>query len=271
MLYTTIVLLAVSLAGATSGFAQAIDGSLLPTRELPVAQHALVPPELADRAAREGELTRWVERFTAWEEWFEQWGNRREPGWFNASRERRQRPDPPAWLFAQCADSPDESTAVIEACARLAEWKADYPVAHVASTRAAAVNGSEDGEKITWWEHVHFDAVWPALQSSSSVFGVIGMHVTTTVKGRLEIFIAPGAMLLNVPDGYGGRMWKLATNYGIAYRLGEFKFPGNRRALLHLNLAKAWLLAAGNVQTQSTDFAGLSITFKKTPPPGAAP
>ena len=48
--------------------------------------------------------------------------------------------------------------------------------------------------------------------------------------------------------------------------LAQFTLPGTTRlAYLHLNLAKAWLLGAGpDVPTSSTDFAGLSITFKKT-------
>ena len=109
------------------------------------------------------------------------------------------------------------------------------------------------------------DVAWPALQSGVALYGVIGMHATTSVRGRLEIFIAPGAMLLNVPTPDGTRAWKLATNYGIAYRLGQFRFPGNRQALLHVNLAKAWLLSAGaDVPTRSTDFVGFSLTFKKT-------
>ena len=70
----------------------------------------------------------------------------------------------------------------------------------------------------------------------------------------------------NVPMRNGARAWKLATNYGIACRLGQFRFPGNRRALLHVNLAKAWLLSGGpDVATKSTDFVGFSVTFKKTP------
>jgi hypothetical protein len=85
------------------------------------------------------------------------------------------------------------------------------------------------------------------------------------VKGRFQVFVAPGAMLLNVPTVDGSRAWRLATNYGIAYRLGQFTIPGSsRQAYLHLNIAKAWLLSAGpTVPTSSTDFVGLSVTFKK--------
>jgi hypothetical protein len=128
------------------------------------------------------------------------------------------------------------------------------------------VSDQEEADKTTFWRNVHLDFGWPAMQSGLSLYGVVGMHATTSVHGRLQIFVAPGAMLLNVPTRGGGRAWKLATNYGIAYRLGEFGFPGQRTAVLHLNLAKAWLISAGpDVTTKSTDFIGLSMTFKKAP------
>jgi hypothetical protein len=111
---------------------------------------------------------------------------------------------------------------------------------------------------------VHLDGGWTALQSGSSLYGVLGVHATTTVRGRLAVFVAPGAMLMNVPTTDGRRAWKVAANYGVTYRLGQIAFPGQRQALLHLNLAKAWLLnGGGDVATNSTDFVGLSITFSK--------
>lgn len=147
-----------------------------------------------------------------------------------------------------------------EACSLVAEWRAGYATSRTTNVRVAASAAEEDDDKTIWWEHLHLDVAWPAVQSGVSLYGVVGMHATTSVRGRLEIFVAPGAMLLNVPTRTG-RAWKLATNYGIAYRLGQFRFPGNRHALLHVNLAKAWLLAAGpDVSTRSTDFVGFSVT-----------
>lgn len=190
------------------------------------------------------------------------WGNRREPGWFSDSRSRRPRPDPPAWLFDECRGLATDARD--EACLLLAEWSAG-PAAATLNAAMPSPNAAEDDQKMTWWEHVHLDAGWPALQSGLGVYGVLGVHATTTVRGRFQIFIAPGAMLLNVPTDDGRRAWRIATNYGIAYRLGQFTIPGlDRRALLHLNLAKAWLFSAGpHVSTKSTDFVGLSLTFKK--------
>ena len=82
---------------------------------------------------------------------------------------------------------------------------------------------------------------------------------------RRRAFIAPGAMFLNLPTRNGTRLWKLATNYGIGYQLFDFGFGGGRRATLHLNIAKAWLLSdySDVVTGHSMDFAGFSMTFSK--------
>lgn len=228
-------------------------------------QPATPAPGLAipDAAARRDELNKWVRDFNKWKNWADTWGNRREPGWFSGSKARRPRPDPPIWLFEECDGQAANGGASEESCQLLAEWTGNPGVTPPAATLSKA---TENDDKITWWEHVHLDAGWPAVQSLS-LYGVLGMHATTTVRGRLQVFVAPGAMLLNVPTSDGGRAWKIATNYGIAYFLGRFTFPGtDRQARLHLNIAKAWLLSAGpDVPTKSTDFIGLSITFTKKP------
>jgi hypothetical protein len=262
---SAVVILAV-LTAMPPAWAQTTDSGSQPIegRTITIASRAIDAPVLLmwDGAARREQLEKWIADYSAWREWAAVWGNRREPGWFRDYRSRRPRPDPPVWLFEECEGlAPD---AREEACLLLPEWSAGT----AATTLNAAVpppNAPEDDKKITWWEHVHLDAGWPALQSGTGVYGVLGLHATTTVRGRFQVFVAPGAMLLNVPTDDGGRAWRLATNYGIAYRLGQFTIPGlDRQALLHLNLAKAWLLSAGpNVSTRSTDFVGLSMTFKK--------
>jgi hypothetical protein len=268
-LRTAVVIFAV-LTATSSASAQTRDGDeTLPGRTIPVAQRATQPPTLQrwDTAARQEELHKWIEEFTEWEAWAATWGNRREPGWFRSARARRQKPDPPLWLFEACDGVATDPDSTNEPCQLLAAWS-EGPAGAAQTAFAAPLNtNAEDTGKITWWEHVHLDGGWPAMQSGVSIYGVLGMHATTTVKGRFQIFVAPGAMLMNVPTADGNRAWRIATNYGIAYRLAQFTLPGTSRvAYLHLNLAKAWLLGAGaDVPTSSTDFAGLSVTFKKTP------
>jgi hypothetical protein len=269
-LWTAAALLGVAMAGASPAIAQAQDTQdprVLPAATVPLVERSVIAPELEtpdDAIRRRAQLDAWVADFLDWKAWMAQWGGRREPGWFTESRTRRPRPDPPVWLFDRCNDSLPESGDLANACTLLAEWSVDYATAQALAAPATISSGDEDTGKITWWEHLHLDVGWPALQTG--IYGVVGTHASTNVGGRLEVFVAPGAMLLNIPTRNGARAWKLAANYGIGYRLGEFRFPGNKHALLHVNLAKAWLLAAGpDVSTKSTDFVGFSITFKKTP------
>jgi len=60
------------------------------------------------------------------------------------------------------------------------------------------------------------------MQWQSSTDAVVGMHASTTVKGRLQIFLMPGAMLLNLPARNGTRTWKSATDYGVGWRMVDF-------------------------------------------------
>jgi hypothetical protein len=269
ILCITVSMVGVLLGGMPSAWAQLGDGqniAPLPAQAIPLAEHAIEAPTLSPDPAGEAELEQWIDAFSDWKRWRDQWGNRREPGWFSGFRNRKVRPDPPVWLADKCEDSVEDSDVVVTGCTLLAEWRADLATAQAATARTTATTAQEDSNKTIWWEHVHLDVAWPAMQSGMSYLGVVGVHATTSVRGRLQIFIAPGAMLLNVPTRYGARAWKLASNYGVAFRLGQFKFPGNKQALLHVNLAKAWLLNAGpDVPTKSADFVGFSVTFKKTP------
>ena len=267
--FTTAAILPVILA-ATPVYAQT-DAAESPLAAHPIgaARQPAQAPVLVmfDITERQAELERWIEEFSDWKRWDATWGNRRQPGWFRASTARKQRPDPPAWLFGHCDALVDDSDIFAEGCTLLAEWSADYGTAHLANARAVTTNAQEEEERTKFWEHLHLDMMWPAMQSGVSLYGVVGMHATTSVQGRFQIFVAPGIMLLNVPTRNGARAWKAAANYGIAFRLFEFTFPGTeRRALLHVNLAKAWLFSAGpNVSSRSTDFVGFSMTFKRTP------
>jgi hypothetical protein len=155
---------------------------------------------------------------------------------------------------------------LMQACGLLVAWREDgAPSQQIRQVRVAAVTEGEAPPKTTWWENVHVDVMWPAVQWQASIYGVVGTHVTTRVGSRLHVFTAPGAMLLNVPSRNGSRVWKFAANYGIGYRVMDFSLPGGRPAELHLNLAKMWLLgdAADLVTGRSIDVLGFSLTFKR--------
>ena len=241
---------------------------LLPARTL--ATHTLTGPiatlDNPDTAERRLDLQRWIEAFSAWQEWSEQWRGRRQPGWFTSFRQRSEKPEPPPWLAARCETVFDDADPLRQACALLAAWREDgAPAQQIRQVRVVAVSEHEEPPKTTWWENVHVDLMWPALQGQVGIYGVLGTHITTEVGGRLQVFTAPGAMLLNVPTRSGGRVWKVAMNYGIGYRVMDFTFPGGRPAELHLNLAKMWMVsdAAELVTGRTIDVVGFSVTFKR--------
>jgi hypothetical protein len=254
---------------ASPCFAQRVDEAPLPAREIPVVAEPAPFIELPDQdlAERWAELNRWMVSFTEWRQWAAEWGNRRERGWFTSYRERREKPAPPLWLAERCENLIPELDPLAVACSLFAEWKEDFVTTQTRPTPTLATTGAEEPDKTIWWEHIHMDVLWPAMQWRSSVYGVIGMHTSTTVAGRWEVFITPGAMLLNLPTRQGARVWKVATNYGMGYRLFDFTFPGGRLATLHVNLAKAWLLSdiTDVASGRTTDFVGFSITFKRNP------
>lgn len=256
----------VSLAFAQGAEEQA--SAPLPSRTLPVTMEDVAGmPQLVDRSAadRAVALEQWMKEFAEWQTWSMEWRSRRQKGWFTSFRDRREKPEPPAWLSGQCVTVIDDADPLMRACDLLAEWN-DEAGAEARRARLAAMNAIEDNSKTIWWEHIHLDVLWPAMQWQASTQGVIGMHAAINVHGRFEIFAAPGAMMLNLPATNGTRVWRLATNYGFGFRLFEFKFPGfEQRAVAHLNLAKGWVVTdyADLATGRSMDFIGFSMTFKK--------
>ena len=219
--------------------------------------------------SRVRELETWTREFEKWQEWNSVWRNKKEPGWWKA-RERRQRPEPPSWLAAECRDViVVDAGALAAGCRSLREWNDDDTTAQYRAQMATARTQQEAPTKTVWWEHVHLDALWPMAQTGSTVFGVLGVHATIDVAGRFQVFVAPGAILLNVPTSDNRREWRPATDYGIAYRFFDFTFPGvERRATLHFNFAKAWVMGGpSNVVKSSINLAGFSVTFKRDEKP----
>jgi len=250
---------------AAPAFARDAQDPVLPARPLETGGIQLAMPDVVTWQERLDEVQKWVADFRKWQAWQEQWQNRREPG-LVGPRERQVRPDPPAWLDSECREvviEGDETFA--EACRALAEWRDDFAVSRLRQQASTARAQQERVRKTVWWEHVHIDALWPMMQVNGSVFGVVGMHATIDVAGRFQIFAAPGAILLNLPNEQFSREWRPATDFGFAYRLVDFKLPGSeRQATLHVNFAKAWVLGGPNgLAKTSIDLAGFSITLAR--------
>jgi hypothetical protein len=211
------------------------------------------------------DLKRWIDDFEKWKQWNAQWRSTRQQGWFK-THPRRERPDPPPWLAEDCRDSfSDEPGLLSTACRLLAEWHEDDAAVQLRAQTAAARVQQEAPTKSVWWEHVHLDAMWPMAQTGNSVFGVLGVHATVDIAGRFQVFVAPGAILLSLPNGSDSRELRPAMDWGIAYRCFDFNFPGiERRASLHINLARAWVMSGPtNLVRANVDLVGFSLTFKK--------
>jgi hypothetical protein len=226
-----------------------------------------VPMLLVDVATSEQrlhDLAQWIDDFTAWRRWNDEWRNRPEPGYFGV-RERRPRPQPPEWLFSVCPDVAEDDGLLDKACRLLLAWSDNDPATHAQRQDAAIVARESPPAKSSWWQHLHLDTLWVMPQSGSSVYGVVGVHATVDITGRLQVFLAPGAMLMNLPTPDGGREWTPATHWGFALRLFDFRVPGTGRpATLHANVVKARVLAGSTLLGKSTlDLAGFSITLKK--------
>ena len=263
----TILLMSIAWAGvAVPGWAQTVETT---GGEPSVAvNESLMPPapDADEWEKRVIELKKWMAAYEDWRTWNEQWRNRPEPGWVGF-RERRHPPDPPAWLIADCDVLIAADGILGEACVMLAEQKTDFVTAARQKQIAAARTQKEAPSNTSWWEHVHLDLFWPMAQWRGSVYGVIGVHATVEVVKRFQVFVAPGAILINLPSGTNSREWQPAADWGIAYRLTDFRFPGTGQwSTLHFNFAKAWILSGGQgFMRSSINLAGFSITFKKDP------
>ena len=213
--------------------------------------------ETVDRQA----LDTWVREYREWQNWAARWRGRVEPGWF-AARDRRPKPDPPAWLPAVCKQPLDDRPSFVEACALLDDWAQDYLSMTWRQQTATKRTQHEAPATTMWWQHIHVDALWPIMQSRGTAYGMFGTHVTMDVAGRFQVFVAPGFIMLSASTD-ARREWTPATDWGFAYRLSTFRFPGsNQKAALHVNVARAWILSGGAALFKSSvDLVGLSITF----------
>jgi len=233
-----------------------------------VAAQSTAEPATASSLTKEetSAIERWVHDYKAWKAWYAKWRNRIEPGLFGA-RERRKRPDPPSVLATVCPAPAGDTGLLTDACQLFKEWSNDDIATEVIKQQVATTRAQKETEdKSVWWRHIHLDAVWPMTQGSSGVWGVVGLHTTIDISGRVELFLTPGAMVMRVPGPDGGQ-WKPATDWGLSFRLADFRIPTTHRpATLHVSLARVWLLGRmDDVPGVESDMyiAGFSLTFRK--------
>jgi hypothetical protein len=154
---------------------------------------------------------------------------------------------------------------MVEGCRAWREWsRGDIAIVatqEVVQTRAQA----ETPHKSSWWQYIHIDALWLMTQSGSNTFGIAGTHASIPLSNRIQVFIAPGVILMRVPTGGAGEQWTAATDWGFSYRVVDFMIPAMRRPTsLHLNVARVWILGNRTVQLQRDLYlAGFSVTFRR--------
>lgn len=212
-------------------------------------------------------IQEWTRDFTTWKAWQDRWRNTREPGWFK-SKDRREPPVPPDWLPSMCARSAQDDEILADACSALRDWTSNDLGADAVSQQLAQNRTSHERPNRTqWWERVHVDAYWPMTRSGTSAFGIVGMHATMQIAKRVQVFMAPGIILMRVPTLDGSHTVSAATDWGFSYRLFDFRMPVFQRATsAHLNIAKVWMLGNNaNLASLGGDMyvAGFSLTFRK--------
>jgi hypothetical protein len=254
------------LCAAAPVWAQTDPDVPLPASAIVAAFPVDLPVLAADSPERRlQEVQRWSREFQEWKAWFARWHNRREPGWMS-TKPRRPRPEPPAWLPAACGTLTEDEGPLADGCRALSEWRRDDYLALIETERLAQTRADlETPRRTVWWEHVHLDALWPMTQSGSSAYGVLGVHVTLHVTERVQLFLAPGAILMRVPTQDGSQAWTLATDWGFSYKMFDFTMPGLRRpSTLHVNLARVWVLGDANqLLNRELYLAGFSLTFNE--------
>ena len=212
------------------------------------------------------ELVAWLDDYKKWEEWMLRWGNRVA---FNAAggviHNRPERPEPPAWLAADCESLLVAEGKLGEACAIVENWNGVGELI-LQNKHRPVVPPAEVQKKSSFLRRIHLSAGWvPAQLPAPEVYLVAGMQVGIVEVGRATL-PAVGVGLMAVADGSGGFEWKPATVIGIGYRLMSFGFPGlNREANLHINIARATIHGASTLPAgfdPSQNLVGFSLTFK---------
>ena len=216
---------------------------------------------------RYDELVLWLDEYKAWEEWTRKWANKIA---FNSAggiiKKRPVRPEPPAWLAADCQAVLASEGALAEACDILATWDSVADLL-LRQKRATAFTPREVEKRSSFLHRVHLTGGWvPAQLPAPEVYLVAGMQVGVIEVGRATL-PAVGVGLVAVADGSGGHDWKPATIIGIGYRLTSFGFPWiNREANLHINVARATIHGATTMPVgfdPSQNLIGFSLTFAR--------
>lgn len=238
------------------------DVQPLPSRPIAIVAEL---PTVALSERQLADLKRWTQEYAEWKRWFAEWRNRPEP-WFRKPHARRERPAPPMWLADACEDLIEIKAPLVAGCQAFREWARHNDDAVILAERRDEIRADmEKLQKSTWWEHLHVDALWLMAQTGARAYGVFGMHTTVHMTSRFQVFLTPGVLLMRVPSAFDGKeTWSVGTDWGVSYRLADFRMPViNRDSMLHINAARVWILSStAMMPSQELYLVGFSLTFK---------
>jgi hypothetical protein len=221
-----------------------------------------------DLTKQEQEAEKWVGKYREWSRKYE--GRVR-----TDVKKRKPSPLMPAWLPGVCAAEGVPAGPITEACKLIEEIQStDHVALEISRSITAARTKGEERKRTSFLEMVHIDAAWTRSETHNkrqSIFGIVGMHLAIPVPGarRLQIYIPPGVLAMNLPDSSGGRNINIGTSMGMSFRLFDFRIVG-RNMVAHANLARVWVVmesragsSALTLSRRSVDMGGLSFSFKK--------
>jgi len=250
--------------------AQSPETEPLPARVLSFDEMPL-PADAAVIVLSENDLHAlqvWAHDFADWQSSFERWRHPspKEPpreylSW-NQFLEDHPKPPPPSWLSGVCSLL-EEDAQFAHSCALLADWRDDPFLIKKRHAAAAAMQQQEAPKNSVWWRNLHLDGLWSTTQSNVAALGLFGTHLTVSVEGRLQVFLAPGILLVSMPTFNGSRVLSPATDWGLTYRLFNVG-----RGTVHFNLVHAWILgggAQGQLAGSHLTLAGFSVTKRPRP------
>jgi hypothetical protein len=218
------------------------------------------------------ELAKWLRKYHEWENWFAQWGNRVARN-FNSDLmwDRKERPEPPPWLDAECQSSSGVDGLLASACYILRHWDEQPLLILQRRNSPLATSGGKVTDKVvktSFLQRVHLSGLWVQAQyPATHAYGIVGMQVGVFEAGRFTL-PAIGVMLVMIPDGQGGHDWKPASTVGFGYRLFDFVAPlMKKEASLHFNITRTIIHGVQDERILpgmlNVNLVGLSVSAKK--------
>jgi hypothetical protein len=182
-------------------------------------------------------------------------------------KERKVRPEPPAWLAAECEHDQAESLPIFaKACellrAHTEQAKIDALVQQVFDQRLL-----KDKSKFSiFFERIHLDGAAMMGSNQQSLFGIAGVHITLVSMGRVHFYGPPGVLFISVRNRNGSRVVEPWFSWGVSLELGKFRLPTNGDILkVHLNVTKNWKWGGESIYVarNGVDMMGVGVSWAR--------